>query len=74
MSAKHIKRTVAKDKPNRRNQSVEEFRCRCANRLFRVFVEPIRRKERTKQSPDFRIGIECPICKAERRIHRGAPN
>lgn len=74
MSAKHIKRTLAKDKPARKGKEVEEFRCRCGNRLFRVFVEPIRRKEKTKESPDLRVGMECPLCGAERRIVRGGPN
>ena len=52
----------------------KEYRCKCANRLFRVLVEPIRRKERTRESADLRVGIECPLCGAEARIKLGGPN
>ena len=69
-----IERTVAKDKPGRRGKDTEEMRCGCGNRLFRVLVEPIRRKEKTRKSPDLRVGVECPLCGAEARIMRGAPN
>jgi hypothetical protein len=69
-----IKRVIAKDKAVRRGKQTEEYRCKCANRLFRVLVEPIRRKERTRESPDLRVGIECPLCGAEARIKLGGPN
>lgn len=73
MSSK-IKRTLAKDKPNRRGVSTDEMRCACGNRLFRVLIEPIRRKERTKQSPDLRVTAECPLCGEDKRLKLGAPD
>lgn len=69
-----IKRVLAKDKPSRRGQNTDEFRCACGNRLFRVLVEPIRRKEKTVKSPDFRVTAECPLCGADKRIKLGAPD
>ena len=68
-----MKWITAADKPQRRGKDTQELECTCGKNSFRVLKEPIRRKEKTRKSPDLRMTAECTNCQKQKRIGLGGP-